>query len=63
MLPIVELIRRATPGYVAAQPVAFRTRDDLPNFTQLPEFPLALDPLTLTAPRWPPTRAGRARWG
>ena len=48
MLPIVEIMRKATPGYVAAQPIAFRTREDLPNFTQLPEFPLALDPLTLT---------------
>jgi betaine-homocysteine S-methyltransferase len=48
MLPLVELMRRATPGYVAAQPIAFRTREDLPNFTQLPEFPLALDPLTVT---------------
>ncbi|HEY7601673.1 MAG TPA: homocysteine S-methyltransferase family protein [Methylomirabilota bacterium] len=48
MLPIVELVRRATSGYVAAQPIGFRTRDDLPNFTQLPEFPLGLDPLTLT---------------
>lgn len=48
MLPIVELMRRATSGYVAAQPIGFRTRDDLPNFTQLPEFPLALDSLTLS---------------
>jgi methionine synthase I (cobalamin-dependent) len=48
MLPLVEIMRRATPGYVAAQPIGFRTRDDLPNFTQLPEFPLALDPLTLS---------------
>ena len=48
MLPIVEIVRGATTGYVAAQPIGFRTRDDLPNFTQLPEFPLALDPLTLT---------------
>jgi betaine-homocysteine S-methyltransferase len=48
MLPLVEIMRRATPGYIAAQPIAFRTRDDLPNFTQLPEFPLGLDPLTLT---------------
>ena len=48
MLPMAELIRKAVPGYVAAQPVAFRTRDDLPSFTQLAEFPLALDPLTLT---------------
>ena len=48
MLPMVEIIRQAVPGHVAAQPVAFRTRDDLPSFTQLPEFPLGLDPLTLT---------------
>ena len=48
MLPLVEVMRGATTGYVAAQPIAFRTRDDLPNFTQLPEFPLGLDPLTLT---------------
>jgi betaine-homocysteine S-methyltransferase len=48
MLPVVEIMRKAVTGYVAAQPVAFRTRDDLPNFTQLPEFPLRLDPLTLT---------------
>ena len=41
-------VRRATSGYVAAQPIGFRTRDDLPNFTQLPEFPLALDSLTLS---------------
>jgi betaine-homocysteine S-methyltransferase len=48
MLPMVETMRKATAGYVAAQPIAFRTREDRPNFTQLPEFPLALDPLTLT---------------
>jgi betaine-homocysteine S-methyltransferase len=48
MLPLVEIMRRAVPGYVAAQPIAFRTREDLPNFTQLAEFPLRLDPLTLT---------------
>jgi len=48
MLPLVEIMRAATTGYVAAQPIGFRTRDALPNFTQLPEFPLGLDPLTLT---------------
>ncbi len=48
MLPMVEVMRAATPGWVAAQPIAYRTRDDRPNFTQLPEFPLGLDPLTLT---------------
>jgi betaine-homocysteine S-methyltransferase len=48
MLPMVEIVREAVPGYVAAQPIAFRTREETPHFTQLPEFPLALDPLTLT---------------
>ncbi len=48
MLLMAEIVRKAVPGYVAAQPIAFRTRDDLTNFTQLPEFPLELDPLTLT---------------
>ncbi|HEY7140382.1 MAG TPA: homocysteine S-methyltransferase family protein [Methylomirabilota bacterium] len=48
ILPVVALMRRATSGYVAAQPIGFRTRDGLPTFTQLPEFPLALDSLTLS---------------
>jgi betaine-homocysteine S-methyltransferase len=61
MLPMLELIREAVPGsHVAAQPIAFRTRDDLPSFTQLPEFPLALDPLTLTRDEMA-TYARRAR--
>jgi betaine-homocysteine S-methyltransferase len=60
LLPIVEIMRKATPGYVAAQPIGFRTREDLPNFTQLPEFPLALDPLTLTRAEMG-AYAGRAR--
>jgi betaine-homocysteine S-methyltransferase len=60
ILPIVEIMRKATPGYVAAQPIAFRTREDLPNFTQLEEFPLALDPLTLTRAEMG-AYAGRAR--
>ncbi len=48
MLPLVAEMRRAVSGYVAAQPIGYRTRDDIPHFTQLPEFPLGLDPLTLT---------------
>src|SRR5262249_19811684 len=48
MLPLVEIMRAAVSGYVAAQPVAFRTRDDLPNSTEPAEFPLGLDPLTRT---------------
>lgn len=49
MLPIVEKMRRgARTGYIAAQPVAYRTREDIPYFMGRPEFPLELDPLTLT---------------
>ena len=47
-LPAMEQMRRAVSGYLACQPVAYRTPRDKPDFTSLPEFPLALDPLQLT---------------
>lgn len=47
-LPIVEEMRAAVSVPVACQPVAYRTPDDMPDFTSLPEFPFALDPLQLT---------------
>jgi betaine-homocysteine S-methyltransferase len=47
-LPYMEEMRRAVSGYLACQPVAFRTPKDKPDFTSLPEFPTALDPLQLT---------------
>jgi len=40
-------MRGAVDGYIAAQPVAYRTAPDLPDFTSNPEFPLDLDPLQL----------------
>lgn len=46
-LPILKEIREAVSGYAAAQPVAYRTTDENPDFTSMPEFPLALDPLQL----------------
>jgi len=46
-LPLVEDMRAAVPVYVACQPVAYRTTTDAPDFTSLPEFPFALDPLQL----------------
>jgi betaine-homocysteine S-methyltransferase len=46
-LPLVEEMRGAVTGFVAAQPVAYRTSADRPDFTSLPEFPLGLDPLQL----------------
>jgi methionine synthase I (cobalamin-dependent) len=47
LLPLVTEMREAVSGFVAAQPVAYRTQADRPDFTSLPEFPLALDPLQL----------------
>jgi betaine-homocysteine S-methyltransferase len=46
-LPLLKQMRDAASGYVAAQPVAYHTTDAQPDFTALPEFPLALDPLQL----------------
>jgi len=48
LLGPIEEMRRAVDGYLACQPVAYRTPKDKPDFTSLPEFPLALDPLQLT---------------
>lgn len=47
-LGAMEQMRRAVDGYLACQPVAYRTPKDKPDFTSLPEFPLGLDPLQLT---------------
>jgi betaine-homocysteine S-methyltransferase len=44
----MEQMRKAVPGYLACQPVAYRTPKDKPDFTSLPEFPYALDPMQLT---------------
>lgn len=48
MLGPMEEMRKAVSGYLACQPVAYRTPKQQPDFTSLPEFPLALDPLQLT---------------
>jgi betaine-homocysteine S-methyltransferase len=47
-LPIALEMRSATSGYVAAQPVAYRTTADEPDFTESPHFPYALDPMQLS---------------
>ncbi|HVI77029.1 MAG TPA: homocysteine S-methyltransferase family protein, partial [Candidatus Acidoferrum sp.] len=44
----MEEMRKAVSGYLACQPVAYRTPKQKPDFTSLPEFPYALDPLQLT---------------
>jgi betaine-homocysteine S-methyltransferase len=48
MLPAMEQMRRAVSGYLGCQPTAYRTPKEKPDFTSLPEFPFALDPLQLT---------------
>ncbi len=46
-LPLLEEVRKAVSTYVAAQPVAYRSHHDHPNFVSTPEFPLGLEPLQL----------------
>ena len=41
-------MRDAFDGYLAAQPVAFRTTDETPWFSGLPSFPDKLEPTQLT---------------
>ena len=47
-LPSMEKMRKAVDGYLACQPVGYRTPKEMPDFTSLPEFPYGLDPLQLT---------------
>lgn len=44
----MEQMRKAVSGYLACQPAAYNTPKEKPDFTSLPEFPYALDPLQLT---------------
>ncbi len=46
-LPIAIAMRGATDAYVAAQPVAYRTTAEAPDFTAWPNFPYALSPMQL----------------
>jgi betaine-homocysteine S-methyltransferase len=47
-LPSMERMRKAVDGYLASQPVGYRTPKNKPDFTSLAEFPYGLDPLQLT---------------
>ncbi|HTY43224.1 MAG TPA: homocysteine S-methyltransferase family protein [Thermoanaerobaculia bacterium] len=44
-LPLIEEMRKAVSGFVACQPVGYRTTAEKPDFTSLPAFPFELDPL------------------
>ncbi len=46
-LPIATEMRKAVDGYVASQPVAYRTTSDRPDFTAWPNFPYSLSPMQL----------------
>ncbi len=47
-LPLIEEMRKAVKVPIACQPVAYRTPADKPDFTSLPQFPHALEPLQLS---------------
>src|SRR5262245_9708 len=47
-LPLMQEVRAAVDGYVACQPVAYRTPAGSHDFTALPEFPHGLEPLQLS---------------
>jgi betaine-homocysteine S-methyltransferase len=48
ILAPMEEMRKAVSGYLACQPVGYRTPKEKPDFTSLPEFPYELDPLQLS---------------
>jgi len=47
-LPIAVEMRSAVDTFVAAQPVAYRTTDERPDFTAWPNFPYELSPMQLS---------------
>jgi betaine-homocysteine S-methyltransferase len=49
MLPILRRMRAAVRIPIAAQPAAFRTTEELPTFTRMPQFPDEME--TLQVPR------------
>jgi betaine-homocysteine S-methyltransferase len=44
-LPLIEEMRKAVKGFVACQPVGYRTTPEKPDVTSLEAFPFELDPL------------------
>jgi betaine-homocysteine S-methyltransferase len=47
-LPLMAEMRKAVPGYIGCQPVAYRTTHSHRDFTSLPAFPDQLEPYQLT---------------
>jgi betaine-homocysteine S-methyltransferase len=48
MLPILRAMREAVDVAIAGQPAAFRTPDNMPYFTHLPQFPEALETIQVS---------------
>ncbi len=48
MLPVIREMRGAVDIPIAAQPAAFRTTDDVPCFTRLPQFPDELETVQIS---------------
>lgn len=48
MLPILRAMRDAVNVPIAAQPAAFRTTDETPCFTRMPQFPDALETIQIS---------------
>ena len=54
MMPIIEQVRRRVSGYIAAQPVPYKTEPETPTFESLKTadgtnvFPIALEPFLCT---------------
>jgi betaine-homocysteine S-methyltransferase len=57
ILPLMRQMRAAVSGYLACQPVGYRTPAGKPDFTP-PEFG-PLDPCSSPATRWPHARGPR----
>jgi betaine-homocysteine S-methyltransferase len=47
-LPLAIEMREAVSAYIAAQPVAYATTDERPDFTSWPNFPYELDPMQVS---------------
>jgi betaine-homocysteine S-methyltransferase len=48
MLPVMRQMREAVEVPIAAQPAAFRTTDELPTFTRMPEFPDGMETIQVS---------------
>ncbi len=48
MWPILHAMRAASDVAIAGQPAAFRTTEEMPCFTRMPQFPDALETIQIS---------------